>query len=108
MSMIWPGVSILSFIRSSIFVPPAIKRDPLTEPALIAAWFVCGRNSLKGSILHLLDRGQDILVGSATANVTAHLLPDFSIGSGMALFDQTNRRTDLTGRAIAALKTIVF
>src|ERR1700719_1583543 len=72
-----------------------------------------------------LDRGNDIWISPAAANVAAHPLADFigrqidctcsaQIGgndayiSALCFLEQRDRRTDLAGRTVAALESIMF
>jgi hypothetical protein len=54
------------------------------------------------------DCGYDVGVGAAAADIAAHEFSDFIATVGFALGDQAHRRTDLTGRAIAALKSVMI
>jgi hypothetical protein len=49
----------------------------------------------------------NIRICPATAEIAAHELADLLIGSRSALFKQRDRRHDLPGCAVAALKTVV-
>ena len=55
----------------------------------------------------LLDRGDDVGIGAAAADVAAHQLADFVGGRRPALRDEARGRADLTGRAVAALECVV-
>ena len=55
----------------------------------------------------LLNRRDDIGVGSASAEVAAHELADFFGRFRLAFGDQTYGRTDLSRRAVAALECVV-
>jgi hypothetical protein len=55
-----------------------------------------------------LDGSEDLGVGPATANVAAHPFPNLIIAIRVILFQERNRGTNLPGRAIAALETVMF
>ena len=50
----------------------------------------------------------DMGISATAAEIAGHGFADLIVGLGMAFMDQTHRGTDLTGRAVAALKSIVF
>ena len=52
------------------------------------------------------DRGDDVGVGAATADVAAHPLADLGIRSRVALLDTADAGHDLPGRAVAALERV--
>src|SRR6266480_1824706 len=56
----------------------------------------------------LLDCSEDIRICTATADVTAHPFPDLLVAVGVIFFYQGDCGTDLSGRAIAALKPVVL
>ena len=56
----------------------------------------------------LLDRRDDVGIGTAAADVAAHQLADFVGGLGLAFGDQAGGRTDLSRRAVAALEGVVI
>src|SRR5689334_287758 len=49
----------------------------------------------------------DIWIGGAATEIAAHIFPDLRLVAGMAFLDAGDRRHDLAGRAIAALKRVV-
>jgi len=56
----------------------------------------------------LFDGVEDVLIGATAADVTAHLFADVLIGVGVTFFYETDGRAYLAGRAVTALKGIVF
>src|SRR5437763_2467452 len=60
------------------------------------------------SDLGLDDGGNNVGIGRTAAEIAAHILADFGLGAGMAFLDASNRRHDLAGRAIAALKAVMI
>src|SRR6266850_3760786 len=55
----------------------------------------------------LADGGDDVGIGPAAAEIAAHELADLFIRTCTSLLQQCDRRHDLTGSAVAALKCIV-
>src|SRR5664279_1066380 len=51
--------------------------------------------------------GHDSLVGAATADVAAHPLADLIVAAGVPFMDDRDGGTDLSRRAVAALKAVV-
>jgi hypothetical protein len=56
----------------------------------------------------LPDGRNDVRVSAAAADIARHGLADLVVGFSVAFVDQSNCRTDLTGSAVAALKSVVF
>ena len=117
------GVSTFSFIRSSRVVPPARNRTSapccavfVCAATLIAAAASSGRMNSKvcmGSLLlaarrsaDLLDRGHDVGIGPAAADVAAHQLLHVRVVGTAGLLEQRDRRHDLARRAVAALVAV--
>jgi len=59
-----------------------------------------------GPFTNLLDRRDDIGIGSAAADVAAHQFLDRRVIRTAGFLEQRNRRHDLTGRAVATLVTV--
>src|SRR5437868_8467216 len=57
--------------------------------------------------LSVPDSGNNMGVGAASAEITAHLLTDVRIGTGVPFTEQADRRADLAGRAVPALESVV-
>src|SRR5689334_16008378 len=73
----------------------------LAVPAVLAVLAVL-------AVADLTDRGPDVRVGRAAADVAAHVLGDVGIGAGVALLDEGDRRHDLAGRAVSTLECVVL
>src|SRR2546421_11168056 len=58
-------------------------------------------------VADLADGSADVGISGAAAEVAAHPLADLRVAGGVSFFKQSNRRHDLTGRAIAALEGIM-
>src|SRR3569832_1719643 len=58
-------------------------------------------------IARLQDGGDDVGIGSATADVAAHIFSDVIFGFRVSLIHAAYRRQDLSRRAIAALERIM-
>ena len=56
----------------------------------------------------LLHRGDNVGIGGAAAEISAHVLADVGVAVGMAFVDAGDRRHDLPGRAVAALEGVVI
>src|SRR4051794_35597141 len=56
----------------------------------------------------LLYRRDDVRIGGATANITAHIFPDVLVAIRVALLYASYRRHDLSGSAVAALESVVL
>src|SRR5690349_13121159 len=113
MSSTRSGVSTFSFIRSISVVPPPIKRTSAPCCAVfaraavaIAAAGSAGRINSKLCMVHscsrvlsalsyLLDRGDDVGVSAATADVAAHQFLHGRVVRTARLFEQRHRRHDL-------------
>jgi hypothetical protein len=54
-----------------------------------------------------LDRRENVGIAAAATNIAAHQFSDFIARLGAALGDQSHGRADLSGRAVAALKTVM-
>src|SRR5439155_5756821 len=105
-------------------VPPAMySADASLRPVCArnarAADRSRGRSSVNGCMAHpfrhrtrggsgILDRRDDVIVGTATAQVAAHPVADFLRRAGVAFCDAGNAGHDLPGGAIAALKAIAL
>src|SRR5688500_15494624 len=118
------GVSTFSFIRSSSVVPPARNRTSAPccavfacAAAATAAEGSLGRTNSKvfmeialvrGSrfLANLLDRGNDVGIGPAAADVAAHQFLHGRVVGTARFLEQGNGRHDLTGCAIAALVAV--
>src|ERR1041385_9001992 len=60
-------------------------------------------------LAHRLGDGRnDVRIGSAATKIAAHQLADFIGAARFAFGNQTGRRTDLSGRAIAALEGVMI
>src|SRR5439155_3527778 len=55
----------------------------------------------------LSDRSDDVRIRTATTEVAAHELADLLIRTRSSLLQQRDRRHDLPGRAVAALKAVM-
>src|ERR1043166_4790502 len=112
MSMTRAGVSTFNFIKSSSVVPPATNRTSAPCCAVFARAAVAtaaaesaGRTNSKicmGSLLlalsvlaNLLDRGHDIGIGSAAADVAAHQFLYRRVVRTAGFLEQRNGRHDL-------------
>jgi len=58
--------------------------------------------------LYFPDGGDDIVIGTAPADIAAHELMYVGGSMGMSFVEEANRGTDLTGGAVAALIGVVF
>src|SRR5260370_8397252 len=58
-------------------------------------------------VADLADGSADVGISGAAAEVAAHPLADLRVAGGVSFFKQSNRRHDLTRRAIAALEGIM-
>src|SRR5439155_939307 len=58
--------------------------------------------------LGLLHSGDDVGVGAAAAEISAHVFADISIAAGMAFMHAGDGRHDLSRRAVPALEGIVI
>src|SRR5262249_21007468 len=109
-----------SFIRSISPVPPARKVAPTVAAAYAAAapevgaltyWngFIPGVSQqltrLAVSVADVSDRGDDVGVGSAAADVAAHPLTDRVVGRSPFL-EERDGGDDLAGRAVATLERV--
>ncbi|MCU1307634.1 MAG: putative xanthine dehydrogenase YagT iron-sulfur-binding subunit, partial [Acidobacteriaceae bacterium] len=56
----------------------------------------------------LLNRGEDVRIGAAAADVSAHQFPDLICGRGMAFAHHSDGGTDLSRRAVATLECVVL
>jgi hypothetical protein len=56
----------------------------------------------------LLNRRNDVRIGSASAEIAAHQLADLVRSLCLTFRNETDRGTDLPGRAVAALERIVI
>src|SRR3954447_15895555 len=72
----------------------------------------CGGPPVSGParrpVADVADRGADVRIGGAAADVPAHELADVLLGGGVALLDQLERGHDLPRGAVAALERVVF
>src|SRR5687768_3291666 len=86
--------------------PGRPPRDPWREHMRTCSFhsLPCSRSPRE----HGLDRIYNVGIGAAAAKIAAHVLADLLARSRSALCDQRDGRHDLTGRAIAALKSIVL
>src|SRR5438105_4499170 len=85
------GSSARSYVKSSMRFPFVARGSSVIQPGLC-----------------VLDGGNNVRVGAATAEIAAHLLADFSVRMSMLLMQQPQRGADLARCAIAALKGIVL
>src|SRR4051812_43979438 len=72
-----------------------------------------GRSSVKGCMASdlsrgVLDRRDDVVVGSATAKIAAHPVTNLLGRSGVALCDAGDAGHDLAGGAVAALEGVAL
>src|SRR5258708_16260479 len=58
-------------------------------------------------VADLADGSADVGISGAAAEVAAHPLADLRVAGGVSFFKQSNRRHDLTRRAIAVLEGIM-
>src|SRR5690242_1513240 len=104
------GRSTPSFIRSRSDVPPATKLACPPCAASTAPRDSRTRTYWKGCTLHFLsrplDRGHDVRVSAAAADVAAHVLAYLLRRRGALLAQQPDGAHDLPGRAIATLKGV--
>src|SRR6266699_962089 len=105
-------------------VPPAMySADASLRPAWArnasAASGARGRSRVKGCMVlasahgtgrfrYILNRGDDVIVGAAAAQIAAHPIADFLCRTDMALRDARDARHDLPGCAIAALEGVTL
>src|SRR5215813_3803525 len=125
MSSTRAGVSTLSFIRSISVVPPPMNRTSAPccavfdcAAAAMAAAESLGRMNSKVCMVspmfalsvfpYLLNRRNDIRVGTAAADVAAHQFLHRSIVRAARFFEQRNGRHDLSRRAVPALIAVTF
>src|SRR5882757_4909483 len=108
------GRSTVSRIRSTRVVPPAIYRPPRL-PSANAARSSVGLLNAKGNIARasglrrgLRDRGDNVGVRAAPADVSAHPLPNLGRRGGVLLRDTTHPGDNLARRAIAALESVLI
>src|SRR3954447_19417761 len=109
------GSSTPSFrTRSSWVVPPARYRasgprspTPPPRPRRRRERTRTVASLLASSSGDVSDRGDDVRVRPAPAEIAAHELPDLRIGSRSVLIQQTNGRHDLPRGAVAALKAVM-
>src|SRR3954469_1172970 len=112
-----------SWRSCTMSVPPAMysagaSLRPAWARKASAAATSRGRSRVKGCMLasshgaggagRILDGEDDVVVGSAAAQVAAHPLPDLLRRAGVALVDAGDAGHDLPGRAIAALEGIAL
>ena len=107
------GASTLSFINCMRSLPPAMYLRALRlrgGDRIAREGRLEKRERLHGSALlrGVADRRDDVGIGAAATDISAHPLADFGIGSGMAFLDQCGGRHDLAGRAVAALEAVVM
>src|SRR5215831_979592 len=112
MSTTADGCSTCSFIRSMSVVPPARNRArapaSMAECSSVAVMNSNGRMRSASIPAHGLDDRHDALVRTAPADVAAHALPHVLVGGPAVFAEECHRRHDLAGRAVAALKCVVF
>src|SRR5262249_20198484 len=82
--------------------------------ACVAAWMLstctCWNGRMSGLLhrrLALVDRGDDVRVGRAAADVATHIFADVGSVRGMAFVDAGHRRHVLARRTVAALEGVV-
>src|SRR5215208_1801196 len=103
------GRATPSRTRSISVVPPARKALAGSSATVaIAPPTSCRRRYLSGRIAHLADRGPDVGIGRAAADVAAHELRDVLVGRRVALLDQLDRGHDLARCAVTALQGVVL
>src|SRR5690349_5301074 len=86
--------------------PPRGRRMPRLR---LACKRSCSRfDTPFGRVHHLFNGGDDVDVSAAAADVAAHQLADLVGRVRPPLMDQTNGRTNLPWRAVAALKRVVL
>ena len=117
------GCSTFNFIKSISVVPPAMKR--MSAPCCAVFAFaadsdrlsvICRPRELESlhpgfwlrALPHTLNRGHDVRIRAAAADVAAHEFLHLRVLRPARLFQQRHRRHDLPGRAIAALVGIAF
>ena len=121
MSISCEGRATFSLIRSIRLVPPAmnfaagsaaiwrhgvgdVARARIAEIVHRPASPDCLRSLAEH---HLLDRGHDVGIRAATADIAAHQLTDFVRRARPAFGDQAGGGTDLAGGAVAALEGVM-
>src|SRR5258707_1195572 len=109
-----------SFIRSMSVVPPArnwASPAPCVRPAaaIIAAAGESARSNTKGRMsdslhgaLGLIDGVYDVRISRAPAQVSAHEFANLRVIARMPLPNTADRRDNLPGRAVAALKPVMI
>src|SRR4029077_3512189 len=111
MSTTASGRSTVSRIKSTSEVPPAIYRAPDAAEASADAssWALVKLNGIMvlRAPCRAGDRGDDVGVGAAAANVAAHPFPDLRGRSGVALLNAPQAGHDLAGGTRAALKRVL-
>src|SRR6266404_3845254 len=88
------GSSALTYVKSSMSIP-----------------FVASPDGSRVGVPRgpgLLDGGHDVRVGSATAEVAAHLFADLGVGVGVPFAEEPDAGADLPGGAVAALEGVVL
>src|ERR1700722_1995398 len=121
-----------SFMRSRSVVPPArycaglasAEEPRAAATARTAAAGVAGRSNANGCMprllslsgsgrggrhgaLRLLYRRDDVRIGGAATEVSAHVFAYVAVIAGIALVDAGDRRQDLPRRAVAALEGVL-
>src|SRR2546428_1443787 len=103
------GLSTSIFIRSTRLVPPARKAAPAPEAiassTLAARWKV--KRRMSGPPRDAADRGDDVRVRAAPAEIAGHPLADLVVVPRLAFLEQGDRRKDLSRRAVAALERVL-
>src|SRR6266850_6607460 len=104
------GLSTSIFIRSTRLVPPA--RNDAPGAAAIASFRSEARRKVKRRMSDVprggLDRGQDVGVRAAAAEVARHPLADVVVVRRLPLVEQRDGGEDLTRGAIAALERVLL
>src|SRR5882672_388919 len=120
MSITISGRTTSSFIRSMSVVPPArnwASPPPCVRPAaaIIAAAGESARSNKKGRMsdslhgaLGLSNSVHDVGISGAAAQVSAHEFANLGAIARMPLPNTADRRDDLPGRAVAALKGVMI
>src|ERR1017187_6615379 len=109
MSMTRAGRITSSFMRSSRVVPPA--KYWFGELLVLTSSTRANWNGRMSGLFHfrssLLDGVHDVRIGSATAQISAHVFANLGVDAGVAFFHAGDCRQDLARSAIAALERVV-
>src|ERR1700709_225744 len=107
------GARTPPFIRSTCAVPPARYEavgsavTRATASSTVSARMYSNVRIGGSARCHVADRREDVRIGTAATNISAHELADVVIGIRAHLIEQRHRREDLSRRAVTALKAVV-